>query len=183
VITRQTPLLILLLLVVAAGWFLNKPKTADPDSVVRKQGSDMFADHVEVTIMDASGQPAYHIMADHLSHSPDTERFDLTRPVIEVNRPRGDDWNISSERGQMADKGDKLWFLGEVNIHRQGGSPLHIKTSDLLVQPDEGLAETDNAVAVSSAQYKINAIGLKADFRNNLLEFRSRVRGTINATG
>ena len=182
-ITRQTPLLILLLLVVAAGWFLNKPKTAEPDSVVRKQGSDMFADHVEVTIMDASGQPAYHIMADHLSHSPDTERFDLTRPVIEVNRPRGDDWNISSERGQMADKGDKLWFLGEVNIHRQGGSPLHIKTSDLLVQPDEGLAETDNAVAVSSAQYKINAIGLKADFRKDLLEFRSRVRGTINATG
>jgi LPS export ABC transporter protein LptC len=181
--TRQTLLLVLLLLVVAAAWFLKNPQTADPDSVARKQGSDMFADHVEVTIMDESGQPAYRIMADHLSHSPDTERFDLTRPFIEVNHPRGDDWNISSERGQMTDKGDRLWFLGEVNIHRRGGSPLHIKTSDLLVQPDEELAETDNAVAISSAQYKINAIGLKADFRKDLLEFRSRVRGTINATG
>jgi LPS export ABC transporter protein LptC len=181
--TRQALLPILLILVIATGWFLQNRETGSPGSTVSKQQSDMFANQVEVTIMDESGQPAYHIMADYLSHSPDTERFDLTRPFIEINRPRGDDWNIGSEHGQMTDKGDKLWFLGEVNIHRQGGSPLHIKTSDLLVQPDDELAETNNAVAVSSAQYKINAIGLKADFRKSLLEFRSRVRGTFNVTG
>jgi lipopolysaccharide export system protein LptC len=181
--TRQALLPILLFLVIATGWFLQDRKTGSPDPAAGKQGPDMFADQVEVTIMDESGRPAYRILADHLSHSPGTERFELTRPFIEVNRPRGDDWKIGSERGQMTDKGDRLWFLGEVNIHRQGDRPLHIKTSDLLVQPDEELAETDNAVAVSSAQYKINAIGLKADFRKNLLEFRSRVRGTFNATG
>ena len=175
--------LLLLLLAVATGWFLQKPDTGSPASTARKQGPDMFADQIDVTVMNESGQPLYHITADHLIHSPDTDRFDLTLPFIELKRATGDNWNITSERGQMTDKGDELWFLGKVNIHRMGGRPLHIQTSDLLVKPDEELAETENGVSISAAQYKIDAVGLKADFRNGLLEFRSRVRGTFNAAG
>ncbi|MCK5382497.1 MAG: LPS export ABC transporter periplasmic protein LptC [Gammaproteobacteria bacterium] len=175
--------MILLFLVVASGWFLQRPETGIPAATDHKRGPDMFADQIEVTVMDESGQPAYRLAADYLRHSPDTERFDLTRPFIEVSRPAGDNWNIASERGQMTDKGDQLWFLGKVSIHRLGSKPLHIRTSDLLVKPDEESAETDNAVSVSAPQYKIDAIGLKADFRKSLLEFRSRVRGTINAAG
>jgi lipopolysaccharide export system protein LptC len=175
--------LLLLLLAVATGWFLQKPEIDSPASTARTHGPDMFADQIEVTVMDESGQPVYHITADHLTHSPDTDRFDLTRPFIELKRAAGDNWNITSERGQMTDKGDELWFLGKVNIHRQGSKPLHIQTSDLLVKPDEEIAETENKVSISAPQYKINAIGLKADFRKDLLEFLSRVRGTVNAAG
>ena len=175
--------LLLLFLAVATGWFLQMPETGDPASTARKQGPDMFADQIDVTVMNESGQLVYHITADHLLHSPDTDRFDLTRPFIELKRTAGDSWNITSERGQMTDNGDELWFLGKVNIHRQGGRPLHIQTSDLLVKPDEELAETEDKVSISATQYKIDAIGLKADFRKDLLEFRSRVRGTIDAAG
>ena len=176
-------LLLLLMLAVATGWFLQKPQNGGPNATVRKQGPDMFADQVEVTIMNESGQLVYYITADHLTHSPDTDRFDLDRPFIEFKRAAGDSWNITSERGQMTDNGDELWFLGKVNIHRKGSKPLHIQTTDLLVKPDEELAETEYAVSISAPQYKINAIGLKADFRKDLLEFRSRVRGTIHAAG
>ena len=175
--------LLLLLLAVATGWFLQKPEIDSPASAARAQGPDMFADQIEVTVMNETGQAIYHITADELIHSPDTERFDLTRPFIELRRDAGDNWNITSERGQMTDNGDELWFLGKVDIHRQGGKPLHIKTSDLLVKPDEELAETENKVSISAPQYKINATGLEADFGKGLLEFRSRVRGTINAAG
>jgi len=182
-VNARLALLLLLFLAVATGWFLQKPENGSPNAAARKQGPDMFAKQVEVTIMNESGQPVYHITADHMVHSPDTERFDLERPFIELKRATGDSWNIRSERGQMADKGDELWFLGSVNIKRQGNRPLHIQTTDLLVKPDEELAETEYAVSISAPQYKINAIGLKADFRKDLLEFRSRVRGTINAAG
>ena len=175
--------LLLLFLAVATGWFLQKPEIESPTSTARAQGPDMFADQIEVTIMNESGQPVYHITAERLIHSPDTDRFDLTRPFIELKRAAGDSWNIISERVQMTDDGDELWFLGKVNIHRQGGSPLHIQTSDLLVKPDEEIAETEYEVRISAPQYKINAIGLKADFGKDLLEFRSRVRGTIDAAG
>ena len=176
-------LLLLLFLAVATGWFLQKPQSGNPNAAAREQGPDMFADQIEVTIMNESGQPVYHITADHLVHSPHTERFELERPFIELKRATGDSWNITSERGQMTDKGDELWFLGSVNIQRQGDSPLHIQTTDLLVKPDEELAETENEASISAPQYKINAIGLKADFREGLLEFRSRVRGTIDVAG
>ena len=176
-------LLLLLMLAVATGWFLQKPQSGSPVATAREQGPDMFADQIEVTIMNESGRPVYHITADYLIHSPDTDRFDLDRPFIELKRAAGDSWNITSERGQMTDEGDELWFLGKVNIHRQGSKPLHIQTSDLLVKPNEELAETEYKVSITAPQYKINAIGLKADFRKDLLEFRSRVRGTINAVG
>lgn len=176
-------LLLLLMLAVATGWFLQKTETGGPLSTAPRQGPDMFADQIEVTIMNESGRPVYYITADQLVHSPHTERFELERPFIELKRTDGDSWNITSERGQMTDKGDELWFLGSVNIQRQGGRPLHIQTTDLLVKPDEELAETEYAVSITAPQYKINAIGLKADFRKDLLEFRSRVRGTIHAAG
>ena len=95
--------------------------------------------------MDDNGQPAYRITAERLHHSPDSESFELTRPSIEAKHPRGDNWNIASERGRMTEKGDLLWFLGEVNIHRRGSNAVHIRTSDILVKPEEELAETDSA--------------------------------------
>ncbi len=179
--TRQTIIMLLLFLVIASGWFLRNMETASPVAADKKRGPDMFADQVEVTVMDDSGQPAYRITADQLVHSPDSESFDLTRPYIEVKRPAGNNWNIASERGQMTEKGDLLWFLGEVNIHRKGGTALHIRTRDVQVKPGEELAETDSAATISAALYKIDAVGLKADFRNRLLELRSRVHGTIHA--
>ena len=179
--TRQAIIIFLVILVVASGWFLREMETVLPAATDQEHGPDMFADHIEVTVMNDSGQPAYRITAEQLLHSPDSKRFDLTRPSIEVKRPKGGNWNISSERGQMTEKGDLLWFLGEANIHRQGGNALHIRTSDILVKPKEELAETDSAVRISAALYEIDAVGLKADFRNKLLELRSRVRGTIHA--
>ena len=174
-------MLVLLFLVVASGWLLQKPEAISSTATAVKRGPDMFADHIEVTVMGESGRPEYRIRAEQLRHSPDKQRFDLTRPTIEVNHHDGGNWNIASESGQMTDKGDQLWFLGEVNIHRQGDSSMHIRTRDILVKPDEELAETDSAVSITATNYKIDAIGLKADFRNKLLEFRSSVRGTINA--
>ena len=174
-------MLILLFLVVASWWLLQKPGAGNSTATAVKRGPDMFADYIEVTVMGESGQPVYRVTADQLRHSPDSERFDLTRPIIEVNHRDGESWNIASESGQMTDKGDQLWFLGEVNILRQGDISMHIRTRDILVKPDEELAETDSAVSITAAHYQIDAIGLKADFRNKRLEFHSRVRGTINA--
>ena len=174
-------MLILLVLVVASWWLLQKPGAINSTATAVQRGPDMFADHIEVTVMGESGRPEYRIRAEQLRHSPDKQRFDLTRPEIEVNHHDGGNWNIVSENGQMNDKGDQMWFLGEVNIHRHGDNSMHIRTRDILVKPDEELAETDSAVSITAANYEIDAIGLKADFRNKRLQFRSSVRGKINA--
>ena len=179
--SRHAIIIFLVVLVAASGWFLRDMETVRPAATDQQLGPDMFADQIEVTVMNDSGQPAYRITAEKLLHSPNSKRFDLTQPSIEVQRPNGGNWNISSEHGQMTEKGDLLWFLGETDIHRQGGNALHIRTSDLLVKPKEELAETESAVRITAALYEIDAVGLKADFRNRLLQLRSRVRGTLHA--
>ena len=53
-------------------------------------------------------------------------------------------------------------------------------TSDLLVKPEDELAETANAAMITGDGYRNNAIGMKAYFRTGTLELLSRVKGTID---
>ena len=50
-------------------------------------------------------------------------------------------------------------------------------TTDLLVKPDDEIAETENEATITSDEFLINAVGMKADFRKDTLELKSRVRG------
>lgn len=185
--TRQTVLLLLLVLVVvASGWYQYRQDDDRQQTPVSATGHDAFVSGMDLRVMDVNGRLQYHVKAASMLHYPHVTRIDLVRPVVNINREDGTAWHITSERGQTTESGDRIWLLGEVDIHRaataRAGS-LRISTSDLLVQPDLELAETDNAASITAERYRVDATGLKADFRNHQLHLRSRVRGTIHGAG
>jgi LPS export ABC transporter protein LptC len=55
-------------------------------------------------------------------------------------------------------------------------------TTDLLVKPDDEVAETENEATITSDEFLINAVGMKADFSKDTLELKSRVRGRYDGT-
>jgi lipopolysaccharide export system protein LptC len=185
--TRQTALLLLLILVVVgSGWLLYRHDSSQQQTTVSATGHDSFVYGMDLQVMNANGQLKYHVLADSMRHVPHRERLDLDRPVVDLNREDGTTWHITSERGQTTASGDRIWLLGQVDINRPAigrTSSLQIRTSDLLVKPDQQLAETDNAVGITTRRYRIDATGLKADFRSNQLQLRSMVRGTFHGAG
>jgi lipopolysaccharide export system protein LptC len=184
---RQTALLLLLVLVViGSGWILYRQDAAPKQEAVSATGHDAFVSGMDLRVMDANGQLEYHVRADSMFHFPHRQHLDLVQPVIDLSREDGTAWHITSQRGRTTESGDRIWLLGQVDIQRpatgKAGS-LRIRTSDLLVQPDKELASTDRAATITTERYRVDATGLRANFRRSQLQLRSRVRGVFHGAG
>ena len=184
---KQFGLFVLLLLsVIGTGWFLDRQDNSQQPASVSATGPDSFVEDIDLAVMDENGHLKYQVRAEHMTHFPNNDILKLSRPDIDIVHTDGAVWHIKAERGETTTAGDRLWLLGEVDILRPAtttGSALHVITSDLLVKPEDELAETENAATITGDRYVINAIGLKADFRTGVLELLSRVRGTIEGSG
>lgn len=176
---------LLLLIVVGSGWFLDKQSSSRQPASVSSSGPDSFVEDVDLAVMDELGYLKYRVKAKHMTHFPVEDILRLSQPDINISRTDGTVWHIVAERGEATAAGDQLWLLGAVDIRRPASaqsSTIHVVTSDLLIKPEDELAETDNAAAITGDRYRINAVGMKAYFRTGSLELLSRVRGTINGS-
>jgi lipopolysaccharide export system protein LptC len=184
---KQFGLFVLLLLsVIGTGWFLERQDNSQQPASVSTTGPDSFVEGIDLAVMDENGHLKYQVRAEHMTHFPNDDILKLSRPDIDIVHTDGAVWHIKAERGETTTAGDRLWLLGEVDIRRPDtttGSAIHVVTSDLLVKPEDELAETENAATITGDRYVINAVGLKADFRTHTLELLSRVRGTIEGSG
>ena len=91
-----------------------------------------------------------------------------------------------SERGRVADQGDTLWLLGRAVINRPAladQQAVNVVTSDVMVKPKADTAETSAAAVITSGRYRIEGVGMLANFRESRLDLHSRVRGRIDAGG
>ena len=183
--TRQNLLFILLLVVIiGAGWFLDDRHSWLQDFTVSRTGPDSFVSGMHLEVMDTSGRLRYRITADTMTHYPNSEELELQRPLIDLQQHNGNSWRISAETGETTDTGDLIQLLGKVDIRRSGASgPLQVRTRNLLVKPEQAYATTDSAATITAPGHRVDSVGLEADLNNNTLELRSRVRGTINAAG
>ena len=184
---RQAALFaVLLLVVIGTGWFLDKQSVNRLPASVSETGPDSFVEDINLAVMDEQGQLKYRLKAEHMTHFPNEDLLRLTRPDIDVMHTDGTAWRIIAEHGEAATAGDRIWLLGAVDIRRPGSATdgsIHVVTRDLLVKPEEDMAETDNAATITGNRYEINALGMKAYFRTGTLELLSRVKGTIDGAG
>ena len=183
---KQINLYVLLLLLLAgSGWYLFQQESGLQRETASATGPDAFVTDMDLKVMDEQGQLEYRVRARHMTHYPNDKRFKLEKPDINILQSSGDSWHILSERGETTEAADIIWLLGAVDIRRlqtADSAALHIVTTDLLVKPEEKLAETENDTTIISDLYRVNAVGMKADFSNNTLELRSRVKGRYDGT-
>jgi lipopolysaccharide export system protein LptC len=121
-----------------------------------------------------------------VDHFPYDDHSDLKAPFMQVFSQRQAIWDVRAENGRVADKGDTVWLLGRTVINRPQRAEqqaINVVTSDVLVKPQADTAETDSTAVITSGRYRIEGIGMLANFRENRLYLRSRVRGRIDAGG
>jgi len=186
VTARQLGLYVLLLLVVVAtGWYGFTRGTGLSQGSTSENGPDAFVRDMDLRVMNEGGTLAYRVKAMKMTHYPSTRRIHLVQPDVRINQSGGDTWRIRSEIGETTESADVLTLLGAVDIKRRASATseaLHIVTSDLTVWPDEERAETDNATTISSEQLELFGIGASADFSKDTLELHSGVRGRYDSS-
>jgi len=181
--TRQAlPFILLLVLIIGSGWFLDGRHTGLDEVTVSRTGPDSFVSGMHLDVMDADGRLRYRIIAPSMNHYPHKQQMELDRPLIDVQQRSGNAWRINAERGRTTDSGDRIHLLGSVGIHRSGVSgPLQIRTSDLLVRPEQETASTASAATITAPGHRVDAVGVDADFGRSTVKLRSQVRSRFDA--
>ena len=184
---KYTALLTLLLVcVVLTGWLMQRQTSLDGQRELSPGGPDLFVEGMDLKLNSETGTLQYRVQAQRLDHFPHDDHSELTGPVLEVFREDQALWYIQSERGRVSSDNERVWLLGEVEIRRLEGPdivPFNIQTRDLLVLPAQETAETQQASVIRSARYRVEAVGVYADLRENRVELKSRVRGRIDVAG
>lgn len=184
---RQTLLTTLLLVcAVLSGWHVLKEDTLAERPDVSTLGSDVYVENMDMQLVNEHGRLQYRVLAERMEHFPYDGHAELVRPVLHVFKNDQPTWQIESEQGEVSSGYTTVRLLGQVEIRRLEGSgsrPLSIVTSDLLIKPQEKTATTENTTVIQSGRYRLESVGLQADFTNNQLELKSRVRGRIDAAG
>ena len=183
---KQTVALLALALVTGAVLLVDLQDYVPGQAGKPGDGRDAYMDDVSLRIMNTDGVPVYDMTAGHMTHYSGSDHLELENPLLNITRPDGSVWHVSAERGVSTANGAQVWLRGAVDILRLADDTrgaIHITSTDVLVRPAEEQAETDSSALIITDSYRVEAVGLKADFKTNRLELRSRVRGRINGAG
>jgi lipopolysaccharide export system protein LptC len=169
-----------------SGWLLQVQGVLTDQPLPSPRGPDLFVDDMDLRIIGEDGNMHYRVQASRLEHFPFDDHSDLTTPFLQVFSQQQAIWDARSERGRVADQGDTVWLLGRTVINRPQHADqraVNIVTSDLMVKPQSDTAETAAPAVIQSGAYRIEGVGMLANFRENRLDLRSRVRGRVDAGG
>jgi lipopolysaccharide export system protein LptC len=176
----------LLAAAMVTGWLMQNQDVLTDQTPPSAHGPDLFVDNMDLKIIGEDGNVHYRVQASRLEHFPYDDHSDLTHPFMQVFSQQQAIWDARSERGRVADQGDTVWLLGRAVINRPqlaDQRAITVVTSDLMVKPQADTAETTAAAVIQSGAYRIEGVGMLANFRENRLDLHSRVRGRVDAGG
>ncbi len=182
---RPGRLAVLALALLAAWsiWWLRHLQTAPPPGrTASAHRIDYTMEKFDVTAMDASGNPQYHLQADSMTHYADDDSSEFVRPRIEYIAKNSTDLRLEGERGWMASQGDEIRLLGAVRIEGFAKQPFTLLTRDVSFKPDDSVAETQAAVVLTTAGVRVSAVGLRVDIDQERVQLLAKVQGRYDAT-
>jgi len=165
------------LIAVGAGAYYGWGGLA-PDNVATDNGSgpDYIVEQIQLWQTDAQGKPLRQMQGEQLMHYPQPERFQLTRPQIQLYSQGKPLWSLTAQQATSKDPATDLWLSGNVIAHRlQGSEPLRLETSRLHANPRGDRLDTPAQVRVISPRGTLTGVGMHADLRTQSVELNSAV--------
>jgi lipopolysaccharide export system protein LptC len=143
----------------------------DPDYIVSKS---------VLRKLDPQGQLKYTLYSDEVRHFPDDDSTDLLKPRVVYLSPKKAPFNVTSERGHVSSKGDRVDLDGDVRLFRpaSGRDPeLTASMPDLTVFPDDERAFTKSPALLTRGPSWVKGVGLQVDHKAETYVFESQVVG------
>jgi LPS export ABC transporter protein LptC len=174
--------LALLMCVAAATWYLRSPTApAAGDAVARDAGPPgYYLRGARLLGADASGRITYIVSADSAQEIPQEGALELSGVAIEYAPENDVPWEVSAARATAPKGGDHLELMGSVELRSKpsdGAAPTVIVTDRLRFTPDQFSAESAGPVELRLGDSVLNAVGFKADLKEDSVELESEVHG------
>jgi len=153
--------------VAGASLWLERVTTDDaarPSSRTRQE-PDFVAEQTRLIAFDRNGRQHYELLADKITHHPQTDATALERPRLRYEVD-GRELHLSSQQGEVLREGDEVRLAGDVRARRDAaaGSPeMTLASASLTIWPEEERAATSDPVAITQGASTAHANGMKSD--------------------
>jgi lipopolysaccharide export system protein LptC len=173
--------LVLVLVVLLGISVLLRDRVADrvqSPTVISDYRPDSTMENFTRWAMDEQGVPKSRLKARFMAHFPHDDSSEFEQPQVELYRTVGKPWHVIAESAWVDGSGDVMILYGEVTIWRENddGSRLELITRDLKILLDNEYAETEHPVSLIDKSSVIDAVGMRADFSKNRIEFMDEVK-------
>jgi lipopolysaccharide export system protein LptC len=141
------------------------PEATDEGSSSTRPAADVITRDTWLTTMTTEGLPDRTLRAAEGEYFDKRQGTELVMPHLTIYRADGAPWEIRAERGRTIRGGDIITLEGSVVIEREsatGGPPTRFTTNRLRVHPKRDFAETNDRVAMTNANGRIDAVGMRA---------------------
>lgn len=175
----------IILFVVLSGaafltWLVSRPSTTVrlPPSPVAPEPSGYYLRNATLLGTDEEGRVNYRVFAAELEQASVDAALLLQRVRIEYDPQTGVRWRMTAEQGfAPSDQSyiDLLHGVQLVNDPESGRDPVTIETEALRLEPESYIASTEGEVWMQRGKADFRAQGIKADLKQDYLEFQSNV--------
>ncbi len=174
-------LLLVILLAIISGWIFDSfDKKESGSKQTRQHVPDYFLREFEATSMNSKGEPAYRTMATLLQHYPDDNSMQLQQPRFWLYQKKQPAWYATALQATDYPQRGELQLAGKVQLRQLNPaahrSPLQLEGEQLVIQADKNRLYSTEAVTLRQGNNTIAAIGMRADLKQQQLEFLSRTR-------
>ncbi len=187
---RITAIIAVLLLALLAGstyWYSQSTRFDGLASPVSREGADTVVDGVTVTQFDAQGRAINRLIGERITHYPSDDRAEVIRPRMVSLRADQPQIDAKASHARIEESGARVVLTGDVSVIRAAGKdgepPMRLSTEKLVVLPDLEQFSTDVPAEIERGGSRISAVGMDYDNIKRTVKFRSKVRGTVEASG
>ncbi|WP_221797569.1 LPS export ABC transporter periplasmic protein LptC [Oceanobacter mangrovi] len=136
---------------------------------------DYYGEGLNHRQYNQSGQLAQQLQAAASRHLPDQAVSYLDQPVI-INRDSSQQqWQVSADKGTIADQNTQVQLSGNVNIASLTDAGLRVTTQQLQYSPDQATASTDDWVTIQNGSSETRARGMTMDINRQRLDLKQQV--------
>ncbi len=179
------PLSILLALTILTFWLRYATELPEPNRDGKhRHDPDYIVSDIVLRKLDQNGQLKYTLKAVEVRHYPDDDTTDLLKPNVDYQYVRKPPLTISSERGHVSQKGDRIDLVGSVRLYRPASGrdeELTASMPDLTVFPDDEHAFTKSPVVLTRGNSWLKGVGLQVNNRTQTYVLESQATGLLES--
>jgi lipopolysaccharide export system protein LptC len=182
----QLTLIMMVGVFVAAGSFwlvqvVNQAGEGTQGDKFREE-PDYIIDRFSTVRMSKTGQPAYIVSGDKLTHLPINDTAVIDKPYVHSLSAEQPPMNIHADTAYIDQNNTRVRLNGNVDVVRPAtkqAQELRLKTSTLTVYPDEERMETNAQVEMLAGRSTATGTGMKADNATRQIELGGRGKITM----
>jgi lipopolysaccharide export system protein LptC len=173
----------LVVLALGSFWLLEVTRRATSDYVPNRTRTepDFYVEQFNYVKIAQDGKAQYHFSGAKLTHNPQDDSYDITKPVVSSVGKSAPPMTIRSETAHVNSDNSEVHMYRDVELDRPGAQdvePMHAKSEYLLVLPDDDVMKTDKPVEITLGRSVLTGVGMLANNATREFRLMSKVHGT-----